>query len=438
MTEGIIKYANNKWKSAFRRLVLDELLNEKSSTNKLKSRILLAKFIFGKKIILNEIEDISMVLKGEEIVESSVETNVGHRVNGKKPATAEVKLPSLKYYVAKDVIVNPESPILFLNSSDRLVRQFFPYPDQLNISYTSGNIFGTNKNKHVADVSYNKVVSKGIMLTGSYSKNWYHWTIEILSRAAVFQKIPDFIKEYPLVVPAKCANSKNHYDILKLAFPESKITAIDDNTLISNCVYIDSPMLKDPHRYLILNDYDILNSGNNIRYLLNEYRSLIFDNLRKYDNISLEKSHYSRKIFLARKQHKRSYNQDEVEQALKLKGYIAVYLEDMSVKEQILQLQNADYVVGPTGAAWANLLFSDAKGALIWAPSCITESITYTKIAQATKTNLHYMTFPTEAEKWSEFMKTKKPYHLDVNDLLEKVGIMENESAYKIQANQEI
>ena len=137
---------------------------------------------------------------------------------------------------------------------------------------------------------------------------------------------------------------------------------------------------------------------------------------------------FPKKVFLARKQNKRTYNQEEVIDVLSKKGYEAIYFENMSVQEQLIHMQAAEYIVGPTGATWANLLFSNAKAGLIWVSSCVDESTTYSKVAEATNTDLRYMTFPTKAKSWAEFMKLNKPYKLDTRELLKEIDDIESAS----------
>lgn len=427
MYKKIIGYMKRIYVNAYRNICIKQILDTDSRPNLIRNRIKVAVHIFNRKLVLKEVLDLRNVAEQKTIFYEVKETNIGHRTNRLEPIAAEVSLPSLGYYEIDNVIINSGSPILFLVNSDCLARQLYPYPDQLNIRYTSGNCYGRRSTLHLIDITTKTVIDKGIMMTGSYATNWYHWINDILSRAVLWQKLPSELKDYPIIVPQKCLQSKNHYDILKLAFNQCEFVGIDDNALIKNCVYIDSPSLGTPHSYKQISDIDKIKSGHRRHELLKVYRDIVLSNL----NISLNydiNSEDKKKVFLARKQNKRSYNQDEIQRELSKLGYVSLYLEDLSVEEQIIEINKAEFIVGPTGAAWANLLFSEAKGGLIWVPSCISDSTTYTKIAQATNTNLIYTSFPTKAKRWSDFMKLKEPYYLDPVKLIQEVKFMEKTS----------
>lgn len=402
---------------------INYILN-RSNKYYIKVLILVARLLFRKKVILDEIISLHSISEHIIIYEEEVEKNYGIQLYNVRANAIEVKLPSIGYYEINNVVINSESPILYLVKHRHLARQFFPYPiDQLNIRYNTGNCYGLNGKKHLVDVSYKTVVEKGIMMTGSYNSNWYHWINDILSRAVLWQKLPLHIKKFPIVVPNKCISSKNHFDILKYAFSESEIIGIDGNALIKNCIYIDSPSLNAPNSYNVIAGIEKLSSGQKRHKLLKEYKNIILNEYNKNNKNILQQK---KKLFLARKQNKRPYNQDEIKNVLTAKGYETIYLEDMSVDEQIYYFQNAEYIVGPTGAAWTNLLFGNARGALIWIPSCVPDYSSFTKIAQAVGTNLIFMKFPTTAARWSQFMKLKTPYYLDPSMLIKNLESMEN------------
>src|SRR5690606_38781135 len=74
------------------------------------------------------------------------------------------------------------------------------------------------------------------------------------------------------------------------------------------------------------------------------------------------------KIFLARRSQFRKYNETELLDIAAAYGFQAVYLEDLNIHEQIFLMQHAEYVIGPSGAAWTNIIFAQpgkTKG-LVW------------------------------------------------------------------------
>lgn len=69
----------------------------------------------------------------------------------------------------------------------------------------------------------------------------------------------------------------------------------------------------------------------------------------------------------SRKSLRRSYNQEEIAAVAQAHGFTVVHTEDLSFGEQVAYFNRAEVLVGPTGAAWTNLLFCSAGArALYW------------------------------------------------------------------------
>ena len=87
-----------------------------------------------------------------------------------------------------------------------------------------------------------------------------------------------------------------------------------------------------------------------------------FVNLIK-SNIVIDDSHSFKKIYLKRSSFRRDCkNLLEVENLIiKDFGFDAVELEKYSFRQQVSILSHCDFVVGPTGAAWTNIIFCDPR-----------------------------------------------------------------------------
>jgi capsular polysaccharide biosynthesis protein len=150
--------------------------------------------------------------------------------------------------------------------------------------------------------------------------------------------------------------------------------------------------------------------------------SLSIDYLRK---IALQdamktsaRSSYPKKIFLRRKSGLRNYNQDEVFDYLSVLGFSEIFMEDLSFLEQVRTVHHADYIVGPTGAAWTNLIFcrSGTKG-LCWMADEFGDFSAYSSIAGMVGVDLRYVTY--EAGISSTRALYAKDYHIDLS-MIEK------------------
>lgn len=345
------------------------------------------------------------------------DTNIGHKVLDSPPQRAIVNLGPIGYYHLENCIINENSPFVYSIDENTLYYQEYPFPDFNILNLLTGFVKYKISIGFITNLKFKQYNENGIMLTGSYSSNWYHWTHDILSRVVLIEKLPDIYNDYPLIIPEVNYNSKNHLDFLKIVFPDRQLIPIKSSIKLKNCIYVDSPSISSPNTFETLSEYDKIRIGNRRTDLLQIYRKLVMDRLKEL-NLNNSKV-YPKKIFLARKQNIRSYNQDEIFNFLKNYEFEQVFFEELDVFEQLSIMYSAEYIVGATGAAWANLLFSNAKYALIWAPECVQESNTYTKVAQVSGTDLRYIKFPTESKRWKDFKAMNKPYYVST-ELIEK------------------
>ena len=123
-------------------------------------------------------------------------------------------------------------------------------------------------------------------------------------------------------------------------------------------------------------------------------------------------SNYPKKIFLCRKSEPRNYNQDAVFDCLSLFGFTRIFMEDLSFLEQVRTVHHADFIVGPTGAAWTNLIFGRAGAkALCWMAVESGDFSAFSNIAGMVGVELRYVTY--EAGVHSSRQLYYKNYYVD-------------------------
>ena len=73
-------------------------------------------------------------------------------------------------------------------------------------------------------------------------------------------------------------------------------------------------------------------------------------------------------------------------------GFQAIYLEDYSLEEQISIFYQAEFIVGPSGAAWSNLIFcqSGAKG-ISWLSEELSNFSVFSTLAKIFKCDLKFV-----------------------------------------------
>ena len=360
---------------------------------------------------------ISDCLKGNELIREKELVTYGPKEINEEQNSIRRVLPALCFYEIDAAVVHPSSPIIVSNS--KAYFQLYPLGECTieMIDFAHAHVLAQNKEQLLVNVNAKTQIEKGIFLGGSWSKNWYHWTIEILSRVELIESLPETFKNYPLIVPQQCVESKNHFDFLKLIFKNRVFKGVDSTAAVEKLIYVDSPAISTPK---LIDDsrVDRLATGLFRTDVLKDYRYRIIKELEKSNNIYTDI--HPKRIFLARKQNSRTFNQNEVINSLSKYSFKAVYLEELTVMEQLKLLQNVDFIIGSTGAAWANILFSKARSAIIWMPEFVKGWPIFSTLAKTAEVDMTYLRFPTVAKNWVDFMLSNEEYEINL-DVLEEL-----------------
>ena len=271
---------------------------------------------------------------------------------GNAPATETVFALSNKPYVAE---INDAR--IFSNSSLILTS------DGTALSDTAGDPnFG-----HIVSFAYESIVlaqqpdkvllnlselntreiEAGIFLSGLASREFGHWLPDFLPKLQFLQQHPDFA-DLPIIVDAGMPHS--HFDHLRrltgnpLILLQAKESLLCRRLLVASSPAFfpvetfpnDIPMHKMPGL-----------SPKAMRFL------------RSAESYEIRKSRH-RRIFLARKNMKwrRLLNEEEIAADLLTLGFEIIFIEEMSMGEQIDLFQQAQWIVAPNGSALLNLVFA--------------------------------------------------------------------------------
>jgi len=228
----------------------------------------------------------------------------------------------------------------------------------------------------------------GIAIAGLGSSNWYHWLIEILPAAMLSNSLPYPYCDYPLLVSGDYARIETFRDSLELFRSGRKVVELDksSNFIVDDLIVIDVPA-QGPFNLEVgcwpkISDYQ-LNSE-----VLLEFRN------RMFDSFSITETRPTEKLFLARNNSRRFYNEDDLLEIVEDSGFKVVYPEALSFREQVQLFHSARCIVGPSGAAWANILFcqSGTRG-LTWVFPEYREFCAYSGLAGIVGMDLSYF-FP--------------------------------------------
>lgn len=327
-------------------------------------------------------------------------------INNPSQPVSKIQFP-LGYLSVENALVSSDSPLVIVGNQI-LKQKFSKTINDKDINYQSSHIIANSGTHYLHRNPANKVtLERGIFFCGSWPYNWYHFIVEICSKYAIYMKLEEELQSYPIILPNKLESSKNHMAHIKRLFPENELIFLDRNEVyeVKKMIWIDSSVISAPK---IRNDREQFALDSNFDFgLMKEYKNFITKDLTKTESF---------RLFLMRKQETRSYNQQEIAAALKKYNFTPLYCEDLNYDEQRFYFYNADVIIGPTGASWANLLFANdhCKG-LIWMPEMVSKRTTFSNLAKLANCDLIHHYFPTDFETWVEFKNDEKPYQLDIS-----------------------
>lgn len=229
----------------------------------------------------------------------------------------------------------------------------------------------------------NKKLKSGIILSGKFCHNYYHQMYEIMIKLLVIEDafIPD---EIPLVVDQVTFSVKSFRQLFdSLNITGRKIEIIEAKEIIEfeNLYYISAVNIIPPNRVHLSDDisYDIIFDISLLRLLRERLLAVKSNN------------HFPKKIFISRKSSSnRKYNEDEVVLLVKKYGYTVVAPEEYNLFDQISLFNEAESIVGASGAAFSNILFCKKNCQIICFQPRRLNISAFTTIAYSLGVNMRY------------------------------------------------
>ena len=232
-----------------------------------------------------------------------------------------------------------------------------------------------------------KTLDKAILIGGPGSNNWYHFILECLPKLFLINSISKIDPNAYIIAPEICKFNNSFKESLDLFAGKRKIFYLKkEEFILCRKLYTVSDFNITPFN---------LPNGKWPRhedFLMNIFAIKEFSlQFRKYLKILNNKTNYPQKLFLLRDKKRRTFNQDELFEIAKKYGYVAIYLEKLSLKKQAEMISNATHIIGASGAAWTSLLFANKSlRCLSWLPKEYFEFSTYSTLAELLG---HYLLF---------------------------------------------
>ena len=323
----------------------------------------------------------------ERLAEASTVTCVAPRFHGESARTVVRNTKAVTRHELSHVVVHQHSSSAYAGSFLYLDR---PDTDASSsrVDLRSGHLIGHRDSIAATKVGPSEALVDGIFLGGNGSFNYYHWMLEVLPKLEFLT--PDD-RALPLLVPEEATRVPSLALALSRAAPNQPVVRLDARGRRIERVVIYSGPRDSP-----------LNLRSGCRSEPGDYRMRndSVDFLReKLMNVADESDGLGDRIFLIRPKTRRLYNETEIETVCAKRGFVSIQPELLSLDEQIAAFQNARVIVGPSGAAWTNLVFTNSgTRALSWLPEEYRGFSAYSNLAQLRGVELSFMHYATSSD----------------------------------------
>nr|WP_241413925.1 glycosyltransferase family 61 protein [Clostridium beijerinckii] len=223
-----------------------------------------------------------------------------------------------------------------------------------------------------------KEIEFAISLIGVAASNYYHFTVELLSRIQYIDNFEEY-RSVPILVDKAVKNIPQYYDLLNTINKYNHPVIFIDKNMnykVKKLIYVsyNTWMPINIKEGLELCSRDWLISESAVKYIRN---SIIEDNTKNG----------FRKIFISRKNtvNSRLINEKDVVGLFKIYGFEIIYPEKMTFKQQVKIFSEAEYVAGATGAAFTNIIYCPQNAKILCIIPRKYNGLLYSSIANIVK-----------------------------------------------------
>ncbi len=255
------------------------------------------------------------------------------------PAVFKVKL--------KDVCVVGGSAAVL--SKDCVIYDEWKTDTENRILYRNAFIKKNKKEKSLIEYKDSSVnIPKAINMCGVFTHNYYHFSVEVLSR---YYYVKDTDIKIPVLIDTAVVKYSQMKDLLSRVIGERPVVYVEPGQKI----HIGEMIMVSPVTWKPAN----IKKNRPCRLSDNLITESAIKTLKTYVPEFLEKK-TNRKIFISRKNIKiqRISNEKKITELFEEAGFEVVYPEEMTYEEQVRCFSSASCIVGASGAAMTNLVYA--------------------------------------------------------------------------------
>lgn len=254
----------------------------------------------------------------------------------------------------QDVLIAGNSDII-VDSEKKLIISDFCYNQSVNVYSSDTLLLRDKRNWGILRKKINKkprIIESGIMIVGKFSNNYYHALYENLNRCMLIDDIliPTSV---PILVDKSVLSIPSLRSLMGFMIQgvEREIIPVENGELClcKKLFYFDhiNYIVSQRHRL-----------GNVTLKEMNFYDPLLLKKQKELLIQNMSNNNTPRRVFLSRSHTAhRNYNEDDIFFILEKYGFKKIIPEKMSIEDQMALFNNAECIIGGSGAAFSNIIF---------------------------------------------------------------------------------
>jgi hypothetical protein len=222
-----------------------------------------------------------------------------------------------------------------------------------------------------------EAIQKGIHLCGTASANYYHFLFDFIAKLRLINGKDEF-KDYPLLINVESIKYPQMREALNWYSEDRKYLPLACN----NSYKVIDLVLPSSLTWAPLNIKD--------RFAMKSTDVIIskeaVEFLRNHGPVRGSGDRANRKIYLSRKSkmtagYRKLQNEEDVEKLFLKYGFELVFPERLSFFEQVEIFSESRVIAGPTGSAFANIVYAPCSAIIICLMNCIVDYPIWSTIA---------------------------------------------------------
>lgn len=316
----------------------------------------------------------------KQLERASTMTSVAPRDLEANAATTIVDVPELNLYVFNNAIVNEGSSCIVYEN--RMIYESYKKEEKFNYGFIKWH-----DTKYALVYNYpTENIDEGFFLAGIGSFNWYHWLIEILPKVMYLKDAPT----KTILVSENLQKYSTMLESLKALIGDSfeiKILKKNKNYRVTKLYYVN-----EVNYYTFDVSFTSRVSLDGV-YFRNDVLKKMSNKIQSH--ITFSNKPLSKRVFIYRGNYRIPKNQPALLSLLKKYEFEVVKMETLSFSDQIKLFQQAEIIIGMSGAAFSNIIFSTpATHFISFLPSTLNEFSCFSNIAQIFNLDLRYVIYP--------------------------------------------